>query len=387
MTTADTAEGTLVRSATGSLDVVDLSHSFGGPQILDGINLQIRAGEFVSILGPSGSGKTTLLRIIGGLVDCSAGTILVDDRDITKVPSQHRNMGIVFQNYALFPHMTVSENVGFPLTVRRTPKTERTRQVREALELVHMAEFGDRYPGQLSGGQQQRVALARALSFRPRLLLMDEPLGSLDKHLREVLQIELRKIQQELAITTIYVTHDQEEAFTLSDRIAVMDAGHVAQFDDARIIYERPANEFVASFVGELNTFAGTVTANRNSEVEFIAESGQTFLASRGTRPIAVGDMVVCGIRPEYTQIISGKQDNGMRHNSVRGRVTLISFQGSTCRVEIDTKYRQLTLRYPANTLKLQEGDDVCVSWRAEHMRVLSTAAGAVPGMKSDEHL
>ena len=226
------------------------------------LDLEIRRGEFLTLLGPSGSGKTTALMMLAGFEDTTEGEILIDGRRIDNVPANRRGIGMVFQNYALFPHMTVAENLAFPLEVRKLGREEVGRRVRNVLDMVQLPEFGNRRPAQLSGGQQQRVAVARALIFEPNLVLMDEPLGALDKQLREQMQFEIKDIHARLGVTFVYVTHDQTEALTMSDRIAVFNAGRIEQLSTPRELYERPAASFVASFIGENNRMAGRVLAN-----------------------------------------------------------------------------------------------------------------------------
>ena len=246
-------------SAGATLKLRNLVKSYSGTTVVDGISLDVAPGEFVTLLGPSGSGKTTTLNMIAGFCSVTAGDIFMDGNPIARLKPHKRNIGVVFQHYALFPHMTVTENVAFPLKQRRLSKERVLTDVADALDLVKMRPFGDRYPGQLSGGQQQRVALARDLVFRPRLLLMDEPLGALDKNLREALQLEIKRIHREVGISFVYVTHDQEEALGLSDRIAIFNRGRIDQAGSATDLYERPESVFVADFIGESNKLGGHV--------------------------------------------------------------------------------------------------------------------------------
>jgi spermidine/putrescine ABC transporter ATP-binding subunit len=250
-----------VASRSADLRVEGLVKRFGEVVALDRVSLDIASGELLTILGPSGSGKTTLLKVVAGFETPDAGSVRVDGVDITAMPPARRDIGMVFQNYALFPHLTVARNVAFPLEMRNVAKPEIERRVGEALGLVELHGYGQRLPRQLSGGQQQRVALARAIVFNPRLLLLDEPFGALDRKLRETMQLEVRRLQRKLGLTTIFITHDQEEALVLSDRIAVMNHGTIQQVATTTEIYERPANDFVADFVGESNIFHGTVSA------------------------------------------------------------------------------------------------------------------------------
>ena len=246
---------------SAELRIEGAAKRFGEVAALDGVSLQVARGELLTILGPSGSGKTTLLKVVAGFEKPDAGSVKIDGVEITALPPARRDIGMVFQNYALFPHLTVERNVAFPLEMRNVAGPEIARRVAEALELVELKGYEQRLPRQLSGGQQQRVALARAIVFNPRLLLLDEPFGALDRKLRETMQLEVRRLQRRLRLTTIFITHDQEEALVLSDRIAVMNKGTIQQIATTTEIYERPANDFVADFVGESNIFHGTMSA------------------------------------------------------------------------------------------------------------------------------
>jgi putative spermidine/putrescine transport system ATP-binding protein len=267
------------------------------------LHLDIEAGEFLSLLGPSGSGKTTTLMMLAGFETPTAGEIRLRGRDITHTPPHKRHFGMVFQNYALFPHMTVAENIAYPLTVRRVPRAEREAKVRRALDMVQMGRMADRYPGQLSGGQQQRVALARALVFDPQLVLMDEPLGALDKQLREHMQIELKALHRKLGITFVYVTHDQSEALTMSDRVAVFNEGVIQQIDRVDRLYETPANRFVASFVGDNTALEARVVEVNDGDV-LVALADGTRLRGLNVNGATVGEAVQCCIRPERIEVL-----------------------------------------------------------------------------------
>jgi putative spermidine/putrescine transport system ATP-binding protein len=235
----------------GSIEIAELSKHYGSVWALDRVSLSVKAGEFVAMLGPSGSGKSTLLMAVAGFIRPDSGRIHFGGEDVVRLPANRRGFGVVFQNYALFPHMNVLENVAFPLRVRKCSADEQKRRAEEALETVKLGGYGDRQIGQLSGGQKQRVALARAIVFEPSVLLMDEPLSALDKNLREQMQIEIRELHDKLKITTLYVTHDQREALTIADRVAVMDAGKIVQIDSPEKLYRSPTSEFVARFIGE----------------------------------------------------------------------------------------------------------------------------------------
>lgn len=284
-------------TATG-IRIIDLEKRYGSVTAVDNISLEIDAGEFVTLLGPSGSGKTTTLMIIAGFVVPTSGDILIGDQSIVSKPVHKRNIGIVFQHYSLFPHMTVFDNVAFPLKMRKLGLHDVRQKVQGILDLVELTEMAHRYPRQLSGGQQQRVALARALVFNPPILLMDEPLGALDKKLRESMQLEIMRIQKKLQITTVYVTHDQSEALTMSDRIAVMDHGGILQLGSPEQLYEHPANRFVADFIGKSNFLTGEVAEHSNAGYRIACAGEVEFLAS-GSLPLQTGRKATFAIRPE----------------------------------------------------------------------------------------
>ncbi|WP_295138890.1 ABC transporter ATP-binding protein [uncultured Reyranella sp.] len=297
---------------------------------VDGVSLDIRSGEFLTMLGPSGSGKTTTLMMIAGFETPTTGDIAIDGKSVVAMPPYRRNIGMVFQNYALFPHLTVEENIGFPLKQRGVPKAERTKLVAEALELVHLPGYGARYPRQLSGGQQQRVAVARAVVFKPRLLLMDEPLGALDKQLRENLQLEMRRLHADLGITFIYVTHDQEEALTMSDRIAVMNDGKVAQVGSPEDLYDRPGNRFVAGFIGESNFLPAVVRGVDDNIV--VAECEGTLIRAQCPSRPASGEKVTLSTRPERLRFADGAWAGTTPQNRLSVTVTEAVFAGERCR-------------------------------------------------------
>jgi putative spermidine/putrescine transport system ATP-binding protein len=285
------------------LRLLGLRKVYGAVEAVAGLDLAVKPGTTLTLLGPSGCGKTTLLRMIAGLVAPTAGQIVLGDVDITHVPSARRDIGVVFQNYALFPHLTVEDNVGFGLRARKRPAGEIAEHVRRMLSLVKLDGYGGRYPAQLSGGQQQRAALARALAIDPKLLLLDEPLSALDKSLRQSVQRELRQLQRELGITTVIVTHDQEEAFVLSDRVAIMSAGRIVQAGTPQSIYDAPFNRFVAEFLGNGNFIPGRVTGTQAGELE-IELSGGVRVSLPG-EPTPIGVVVDLFVRPEELQITS----------------------------------------------------------------------------------
>jgi spermidine/putrescine ABC transporter ATP-binding subunit len=296
-----------------------------------GISLDIRSGEFLTLLGPSGSGKTTTLMMIAGFEAPTRGDIAIDGRSVIALPPHKRNIGMVFQNYALFPHLTVAENIGFPLKQRGVDRTTRARLVGESLELVHLPGYEARHPRQLSGGQQQRVALARAIVFRPRLLLMDEPLGALDKQLRENLQLELRRLHADLGITFIYVTHDQEEALTMSDRVAVMNDGLIAQVGTPEDLYDRPCDRFVASFIGESNFLPGILRGVEDGEA--IVDCGGTIVRAVAGQLPSPDAAVTLTVRPERMRFADAAAAAGtVRQNRTWATVTETVFAGERCR-------------------------------------------------------
>ncbi|TQK30617.1 ABC transporter ATP-binding protein [Arthrobacter sp. SLBN-53] len=279
------------------IEIRDLHHEYSGITALDRVSLDIQPGEFVTLLGPSGSGKSSLLHILAGLVEATSGTLTVAGRDITGVPPQKREIGLVFQNYALFPHLTARENIHFPHNVRKTPAKEAAARVAEVLELVELTALADRRPDQLSGGQQQRVAVGRAISAVPKVLLLDEPLGALDRRLRQQLGHEIRRVQRETGITTLYVTHDQEEAFTMSDRVVVMNHGEIRQVGTPEEVYTRPRDAFVANFVGEVNLWPVQSPERTGDNATVNILGGADFTARCGYGPDV--EALTLAVRPE----------------------------------------------------------------------------------------
>jgi putative spermidine/putrescine transport system ATP-binding protein len=299
----------------------------GTSLVVRDLNLDIQRGEFLSLLGPSGSGKTTTLMMLAGFESPTAGEICLNGQPITRTPPHKRNFGMVFQNYALFPHMTVAENIAYPLHVRKIPRAELEAKVKRALEMVQMDTMGMRYPAQMSGGQQQRVALARALVFDPQLVLMDEPLGALDKQLREHMQIELKALHRRLGVTFVYVTHDQAEALTMSDRVAVFNDGRIQQIDRVDRLYETPVNRFVANFVGDNAVLQAKVHATNGDTCDVVLPSGERLQGINVNRA-GVGDAVQCSVRPERIELAEAA-----RPNTVSGTVMDIIYFGDHLRL------------------------------------------------------
>ncbi len=336
--------------------------------VVKDLNLAIHRGEFVNMLGPSGSGKTTCLMMLAGFETATHGNIKLGGRAINNIPPHKRNIGMVFQNYALFPHMTVGENLSFPLEVRKLGKAEVEQKVTRALDMVQMGAFKSRRPAQLSGGQQQRIALARALVFEAELVLMDEPLGALDKQLREQMQYEIKHIHANLGITVVYVTHDQSEALTMSDRIAVFDDGVIQQLADPTTLYERPENAFVARFIGENNTLGGKVTGMNGANVAVQLTAGPTVQAL-AVNCGAVGNNTMLSVRPE--RIIIG---DASAPNAQEGRVVELIYLGDhiRCRMEVagnDTFIVKVPNSHAHAALNV--GEVTPVGWVTEDCRAL----------------
>ena len=342
----------------------------GETLVVKDLNLSMPKGEFLTMLGPSGSGKTTCLMMLAGFETATHGEIRLAGKPINNIPPHKRGIGMVFQNYALFPHMTVAENLAFPLEVRGMSKSEREEKIRRALDMVQMGAFGGRRPAQLSGGQQQRIALARALVFEPELVLMDEPLGALDKQLRETLQFEITNLAHELGITVVYVTHDQTEALTMSDRVAVFDDGRIQQLAPPDVLYEEPQNSFVAQFIGENNTLTGTVEALAGDRCTVRLDSGEV-IDAKPVNVSAVGDRTKVSIRPERVEI---DPQLGPDAHTLDAEVLEFIYMGDTFRTRLRTAGTDdfvIKTRNRADQVRLTPGQKIKIGWLPQDCRAL----------------
>ena len=350
-------------------DKIDKSYD-GEVLVVQNLNLNIAKGEFVTMLGPSGSGKTTTLMMLAGFETPTNGEIFLQGNPISKIPPYEREIGMVFQNYALFPHMTVQENLSFPLEVRKLSKSDVQDKVKKALDMVELGNFGTRFPAQLSGGQQQRVALARALVFEPRLVLMDEPLGALDKNLREQMQYEIKHIHERIGITVVYVTHDQSEALTMSNRIAVFDEGVIQQLSTPDILYEKPENSFVAQFIGENNRMTGTIKSIGDKYCEVDLDGGGIVKALK-VNIGSVGDRTQLSVRPERVSV--NLQDTTSNENNFKGDIKELIYLGDHIRARIEVCGNdEFIVKIPnEGNVDLKEGTSINLNWQAEDIRAL----------------
>ena len=347
---------------------VDKSYD-GKVLVVKDLNLDIEEGEFVTMLGPSGSGKTTCLMMLAGFETPTNGEIYLDGNPISNIPPHKRGIGMVFQNYALFPHMTVYENLAFPLRVRKIPKDEIDKKVDKALSMVSLGGYESRMPGQLSGGQQQRVAVARALVFDPSVVLMDEQLGALDKNLRESMQYEIKHIHESIGVTVVYVTHDQGEALTMSNRIAVFNDGKVQQLSSPDKLYEEPVNSFVAEFIGENNTFSGQVTDISGGKCKVKLDSGSEIM-SNPIRVNSKGEKTIVSLRPERAII---NPENNME-NKHKGKIEEVIYHGDHTRVRLNLLgNKEFILKVPNSSARMdiKVGNEIAVGWDSQDARAL----------------
>ncbi len=343
----------------------------GETLVVKDLNLSIGQGEFLTMLGPSGSGKTTCLMMLAGFETATHGEILLQGKPINNIPPHKRGIGMVFQNYALFPHMTVAENLSFPLEVRGLGKSDREAKIKRALDMVQMGEFGGRRPAQLSGGQQQRIALARALVFEPELVLMDEPLGALDKQLREHMQFEITNLAHNLGITTVYVTHDQTEALTMSDRVAVFDDGRIQQLDPPDTLYEQPKNSFVAQFIGENNTMEGVVTKITKDACVVQLDGGE-LIDAVPVNVDKVGDRTLVSIRPERVEYNKDRLADDA--HTLKAEVLEFIYMGDIYRTRLRVAGNSdfiIKTRNAPDQRRLKPGEQIEIGWRPQDCRAL----------------
>ncbi|WP_224814157.1 ABC transporter ATP-binding protein [Hasllibacter sp. MH4015] len=357
-------------SAFVAFDRVQKSYD-GETLVVKDLNLHIGRGEFLTMLGPSGSGKTTCLMMLAGFETATHGDITLDGKPINNIPPHKRGIGMVFQNYALFPHMTVGENLSFPLEVRGMAKSEREGKIKRALDMVQMGDFINRRPAQLSGGQQQRIALSRALVFEPELVLMDEPLGALDKQLRETLQFEITNLAHELGITTVYVTHDQTEALTMSDRVAVFDDGRIQQLAPPDELYEEPQNSFVAQFIGENNTLQGTVSKMNGNMCEVTLADGSV-IDALPVNVSQVGEKTQVSIRPERVEMDPTRLTEGA--HTLKAEVLEFVYMGDIYRTRLRVAGIDdfiIKTRNAPDQRRLKPGESIEIGWRPQDCRAL----------------
>ncbi len=338
--------------------------------VVKDFNLDMERGEFLTMLGPSGSGKTTCLMMLAGFEPATHGEIFLDGQPINRVPPHKRGIGMVFQNYALFPHMTVGENLSFPLEVRGMGKSEREEKVKRALDMVQLGDFANRRPGQLSGGQAQRVAVARSLVFDPEVVLMDEPLGALDKNLREQMQYEIKHIHENLEVTIMYVTHDQSEALTMSNRVAVFDDGVVQQLAPPDELYEQPTNAFVADFIGDNNRLLGTILSADGETCRVKADDGSEIIAKQ-INIAGVGERATLSLRPERVAV---NPEPGQFDNNLQAKALELIYLGDHIRTRMEVcGHDDFIIKIPNSALhaQLSEGDNVNIGWSSNDCRAL----------------
>jgi spermidine/putrescine ABC transporter ATP-binding subunit len=359
------------------ISIRNLSKHFGNVRAVDEVSVDIRRGEFFALLGPSGCGKTTLLRLLAGFEIPTGGEIFIDGQSVASIPPHERPVNMVFQSYAIFPHLTVAQNIGFGLRKDKLPKQQKDKMVDEALEMIAMPGYGSRGANELSGGQLQRVALARALIKKPKVLLLDEPLGSLDKKLREQMQLELRDLQREVGITFVFVTHDQEEALTMSDRVAVMSDGRALEIDKPVVLYEQPKTPFCADFLGTMNFFKGTINKIGDGEATVNAEGLESIVSKGPNMDFSAGNDILAAVRPENIVVSFEKPEGG---NIVRGKVRASAFLGDRAHVYINIEGRSEPIltampNFGGQASRMSdEEQEVWLSWADESVILLPTS-------------
>ncbi|WP_413989418.1 ABC transporter ATP-binding protein [Labrys okinawensis] len=354
------------------LNISNLKKSYGPNQVVKHFDLSVNKGEFITLLGPSGCGKTTVLRMVAGFETPTSGSIQMDGKEVTSLAPNQRNVGMVFQAYALFPNMTIAQNIGFGMKIAKKSTAETADRVKQMLDMIKLPHIADRYPFQLSGGQQQRVALARAIAVQPKILLLDEPLSALDAKIRVSLRDEIRVLQQQLGITTLFVTHDQEEALSMSDRIVVMSAGQMEQVGTPFEIYNFPKTSFVSSFVGHLNYLTGTVADAASGRFSI---DGQEVVVGRGLQGTRNGETRRLALRPETVELGEG----GNTRNTLHGKIDLVSFLGSIVRIHVNLGSNRLSLDTfnTSSAVPPKAGDTVALNFGRDDLLLLDDAAKA----------
>ncbi len=360
---------------TNDVEIKGASKRYGTNVVLNGINLDVKQGELLTLLGPSGCGKTTTLNLIAGFLEADEGAVFIKGRNVTKVPPYKRDLGMVFQTYSLFPHMTVYENLNFGLKLRKVANPEKDRRIARALDLVKMAGLEKRYPRELSGGQRQRVAIARALVVEPELLLLDEPLSNLDAKLRHELRAEIKRLQKEIGVTTIFVTHDQEEALSLSDRVVVMNQGKIEQISSPTSIYNHPQTEFVFQFIGKSNSFEGKVAAVDQRKVTVEMNDGITLVDREnvmgGSSDIKTEDGVKLYIRPEKIRIFPTEKDAKSLWDLHKAKISQLNYLGTTWEVEVHLLNQSIQILTPDYDVKWRPGSEVLVGWNPSDLMMI----------------
>jgi len=360
-----------------AITIRNVSKFFGDVVAVDDVSLEIPEGEFLTLLGPSGCGKTTTMRMIAGFEEPSGGSILLRGTDVVGIPPHKREVNMCFQHYALFPHMTVGENIAYGLKLKKVPRDERARRVDEMLELVGLSGYGARKPGQLSGGQQQRIALARALVNRPAALLLDEPLGALDVKLRLQMRLELKRIQHELGTTFVFVTHDQEEALSMSDRIAVMNQGHIDQLGEPRQVYQHPETPFVADFVGVLNALEVRIDALEGADALMRVGDRDRIVVPTAETGVSVGATALVAVRPERVEVLRDGEEPDGAGSRLRGTVAQVVYLGTLTQFHIDTVLGKRLIAHRLSDDRageIAQGDEITLTWAREDASILHTS-------------
>jgi putative spermidine/putrescine transport system ATP-binding protein len=357
------------------VEIRDAVKRYGSNVVLNGINLEVKQGELLTLLGPSGCGKTTTLNLIAGFLEADEGDVYIKGKNVTKVPPYKRDLGMVFQTYSLFPHMTVYENLKFGLKLRKVAKQDQEKKIARALELVKMSGLGNRYPRELSGGQRQRVAIARALVVEPELLLLDEPLSNLDAKLRHELRVEIKRLQKEIGVTTIFVTHDQEEALSMSDRVVVMNAGKIEQISSPTEIYNHPKSEFVFQFIGKSNSFEGKIVSIDSKKISVQVDGEITDVDIENImgqdRVCHVGDDVKLFIRPEKIHIASSEDNTKLSLHYQKGKISQINYLGTSWEIDVQTLGKTLQVLSSTYDSLWKPGSEVHVGWNPSDIMII----------------